>query len=156
MKAESDEEAVKSLEKAWREAKLPVKNTQDVAPAEEKLKRTTELLHCLICIFDPKQRTLPPSPIADLSSLIKSTKDELEKVIEPQGTVATAGNVIQRICVKVTPFLKVFLSVAVQGSSVLPRLLSSILLSDTNSQSVWLVMQWAFYAYQGQLLLTPN
>jgi hypothetical protein len=117
------------LEQAWTESKLPLGDLQGVLAAEEKFKRITELLHRLIGVFDPKQRTLQPSPVADLSSLIKSTKDELQKIIEQQdavndnsakGLVSTAGKMIQRICVKVTPFLKVFLSVAVQGSAVFP------------------------------------
>lgn len=145
---ESDKEAEEFLEKAWKETKLPVKDSRDVLAAEEKLKRTTELLHGLIGIFDPTQRMLPSLPIADLSSLIKSTNDTLQKIIKLQdavdndsakGIVSTAGKVVQRICAKVTPFMKVFLSVAVRGSAVHPRM-SSALPSDTNPQSLRLVM----------------
>jgi hypothetical protein len=128
---ESDEEAVKLLRKALKESKLSGKN-QDASATEEKLKKTTELLHRLISVFDPNLRTSPPSPVTELSSLIKNTKDELEKIIKRQdavdggssakGIVSTAGKIIQGICVKVTPFLKVFLSVAVQGSAVLSKM----------------------------------
>jgi hypothetical protein len=118
---------VRLLEQAWGESQLPVGDLQGVPAAEEKFKRITELLHRLIGVFDPKQRTLQPSPIADLSTLIKSTKDEVEKIIKRQdagddsvkGILSAAGKIIQTICVKATPFLKVFLSVAVQGSAVL-------------------------------------
>jgi hypothetical protein len=116
------------LEQAWRESKLPAGSLQGVSAAEEKFKRITELLHRLIGLFDPEQRTLQLSPIVDLSSLIKSTKDELDKIITRQGAadddsangiVSTAGKLIQGICVNVTPFLKVFQRVAVPGSAVL-------------------------------------
>jgi hypothetical protein len=144
------------LEQAWRESQLPIGN-EGVSVAEEKFKRITQLLHRLIGIFDPKQRTLQPSPVSDLSSLIESTKDELQKIIKQQdevdsdqakGIVSTAGKVIEGICVKVTPFLKVFLRVAVQGSAVLPGG-PSILPPDTNSQSLWPLMQRSFYDYRG-------
>jgi hypothetical protein len=107
---ESEEEAVKLLEQAWTDSKLPLENLLGVSVAEEKLKRTTELLHRLIrvSVLDPKQRKYLPSPIVDLSSLIKSTKVELEKLTERQdavdsnskGMLSTTGKIVQESVLK--------------------------------------------------------
>jgi hypothetical protein len=148
---------VELLEQAWRESQLPDGNPQGVSAAQEKFKRITKLLHRLIGILDPKQRTLEPSPVSDLSSLIQSTRDGLKNIIKQRdaadndpakGLVSATGKMIEGICVKVTPFLKIFLSVAVQGSAVLPGELL-VLPLDTSPQSLRPLMQWSLYAYQG-------
>jgi hypothetical protein len=161
---ESDEQLAESLQKTWDETKLSAKTSRNVSEAAEKMNGIAKLLHSLICMLDPKKRTLRLLPIvnSDPSSIIENTMEALQKIMEdkqaekttPQGVVSRAAKAIGTVCQKATPFIKVFLSVAVQGSAVSSEMYSFLIL-DTCPQSLWSVMQWTFYAYRGRLLLLP-
>ena len=96
--------------------------------AIDRLNKAANLLHGIIAKFKPDEPLPQLQSIKNLEDGITQIGGAIEELlnrakpteVREEGPLQAFGHALEKICKNVTPFLKVFLQVGVQGSAVRP------------------------------------
>jgi len=129
---EYNEKLVKEALQSFAATDTDVETKTLVPSAIEKLNKATALLARLVSFLREEwhpDASLPTLDRDNLDTSIDVASAEIQKLIDRNdnakaddaaktGSLHTLGKVAESICVNLKPFLKTFLSVAIQGSAV--------------------------------------
>jgi hypothetical protein len=123
--------ALQSLEEAFKDATSEPEglgnHSQDgLSASVASMNKAAQFLHQILAHLDPSKCNSSPLLTLDASSfdlIFNETKTALDQIATQQENSAAAGKGIltkgfQKLCAYVGPFVKIFLTVGVQGSAV--------------------------------------
>jgi hypothetical protein len=133
----------------------------DLKSAVTKLNKATSLLFRILSVLGDEwhpDAKLPELTMDDLDKTIVDADAAIQNLIDAndrakdladsrKGILHKLGKGAKSICVHLKPFLKTFLAVGVQGSAVNQLLSAPNSRLDTNSQSIWVIVQRPLSTY---------